>query len=109
MLRITVQTDGGEVVLRLEGSLAGPWVDELDTCWRRASSDNRPMRVDLTSLCQVDAAGRDLLSVMYRAGAQFVTKGCVMPEVVREISTCPPAGLRGEALPEPSAKETCSR
>jgi ABC-type transporter Mla MlaB component len=88
MFRITTHTTDGELVLKLEGSLAGPWVRELDTCWRRGveALDGRPVRVDLTALCQVDAAGRELMTQMYRAGARFVARGCVMPEVVREIA-----------------------
>ena len=88
MFRITTQTEGGEFVLKLEGCLTGPWVRELDTCWHGVveTLDGRQMRVDLTALCHVDAAGRELMTEMYRAGARFVTRGCVMPEVVREIS-----------------------
>jgi hypothetical protein len=88
MFRITTQTADDELVMKLEGSLAGPWVRELDTCWRDVITaiDGRRVRIDLTALCHVDAAGRDFMAVMHRAGAQFVTKGCVMPEVVREIS-----------------------
>jgi hypothetical protein len=88
MFRITTQTADDELVMKLEGNLAGPWVGELDACWRAAvpARDARHVRVDLTALCQVDAAGRELMTVMHRAGAQFVARGCVMPEVVREIS-----------------------
>ena len=88
MFRITTQTAADEIVMRLEGSLAGPWVGELDTCWRNVvvATQGRRVRVDLTALCQVDAAGRELLAVMHRAGARFVARGCVMPEVIREIS-----------------------
>ena len=88
MFRITTQTAADEIVMRLEGNLAGPWVGELDTCWRNVvvATQGRRVRVDLTALCQVDAAGRELLAVMHRAGARFVARGCVMPEVIREIS-----------------------
>ena len=88
MFRITTQTAADEIVMRLEGNLAGPWVGELDTCWRNVvvATQGRRVRVDLTALCQVDAAGRELLAVMHRAGARFVARGCVMPEVIRELS-----------------------
>lgn len=100
MLRITTLTAGDELVMKLEGSLTGPWVRELDTCWCDAvrTLDGRPVRVDLTAVCHVDAAGRELMARMSRAGARFVTRGCVMPEVVREISEvrpgAPPDGGR---------------
>jgi len=88
MLRITTQTAGGELVMKLEGCLAGPWVRELDTCWRDALATlaGRRIHVDLTAVCHVDATGRELMAAMHHAGARFVTGGCVMPEIVREIS-----------------------
>jgi hypothetical protein len=43
------------------------------------------VRVDLTDVCHVDAAGREVMAVMHRGGARFVVAGCVMPEIVREI------------------------
>jgi anti-anti-sigma regulatory factor len=93
MFRITTQTADHELVMKLEGSLTGPWVRELDACWRDVAREmnGRQLRVDLSAVCYVDAAGRELMSAMHRAGARFVTTGCVMPEVVREISQ---SGLR---------------
>jgi ABC-type transporter Mla MlaB component len=95
MFRITTQTANDELVMKLEGNLAGPWVRELDTCWHDVVLGRDPRRVciDLTALCQVDAAGRELMAVMHRAGARFVARGCVMTEVVREISESADAGL----------------
>lgn len=88
MFRITTHTTDGELVLKLEGSLTGPWVAELDACWRGGieTLDGRRIRVDLTAVCHVDEAGRDLMTRMYRGGAHFLARGCVMPEVVREIA-----------------------
>jgi hypothetical protein len=88
MFRITTRTDADELVIKLEGSLAGPWVRELDACWRDAmrTLGGRRVRVDLTGVCHVDARGRDVMTLMYRAGAIFVAGGCVMPEIVREVT-----------------------
>jgi hypothetical protein len=38
MLRITVHDTPQQVTLKLEGSLTGSWVVELEDCWRVASS-----------------------------------------------------------------------
>jgi anti-anti-sigma regulatory factor len=87
MLRITLQRATGRLVLKLEGQLTGDWVAEVDTSWRAAiRAGHEPIVVDLTDVCRVDAAGHRLLANMHRAGVQFVTRGCVMPELVREIS-----------------------
>jgi ABC-type transporter Mla MlaB component len=87
MFRITTGGADGELVLTLEGALTGPCVHELETCWHHTiqQAPGAHLQVDLTWLCRVDAAGRDLLSDMYRAGARLVAKGCVMPVLVREI------------------------
>jgi len=87
MFRITTRGADGELVLTLEGYLTGAWVQELEVCWRRVTEQapGAHLRVDLTGLCRVDAAGRDLLSEMYRGGARLVARGCVMPVLVREI------------------------
>ena len=88
MFRITTQTIDGELVLKLEGCLAGPCVHELETCWLGVVKTlaDRQLRVDLTGLWRVDPAARNLLAAMHRAGAHFVATGCEMPEVIREIS-----------------------
>jgi hypothetical protein len=88
MLRITPHLDNGEYLLKLEGCLSGPWVPELAACWRDATTteQGRSVRVDLTDVCHVDDAGRELMTMMYRAGVRFIAKGFVMPELVREIS-----------------------
>jgi anti-anti-sigma regulatory factor len=89
MLRITSHAGAGAFALKLEGWLTGAWVDEVDRCWRAAASRARHGRicVDLSEVFFVDDAGRELLTRMYRAGVDFVATGCVMPEIVREISS----------------------
>ena len=87
MFRITSHSANDEHVLKVEGCLDVGCVGELHACWRDSSRiPGRRVRVDLTNVCHVDDAGVELLMVMYRAGTRFETKGCFMPELVREIS-----------------------
>jgi ABC-type transporter Mla MlaB component len=88
MFRITSLIYGDEILLKVEGSLRGLGVSELNVCWSAATECTaaRLIRVDLSDVCHVDDAGRALMTVMYRAGAQLITRGFVMPEVVREIA-----------------------
>jgi anti-anti-sigma regulatory factor len=87
MFRVTEQRDANRVVLKLEGRLAAAWVDELDACWRAAAEEtNEAIFVDLCDVDVVDAAGEQLLARMHHAGVRFLTRGCVMRELVREIS-----------------------
>jgi len=48
MLRIVVETGPGQVTVKLEGSLAGPWVAELEQAWRttKPGLNDRSLCVD---------------------------------------------------------------
>jgi len=94
MFRITTRGADGELAMTLEGYLTGAWVQELETSWHTVvgTAPGVQLRVDLTGLCRVDAAGRELLAAMHRDGARLVAKGCVMPVLVREISESADAG-----------------
>ena len=75
-------------MLKVEGCLYGAWVPELAACWRQtaAALHGQPLLLDVRDVCHVDESGRQLMTAMARAGVRFLAKGCVMPEVVREIS-----------------------
>ncbi len=87
MLRITIQDAPRTLTFRLEGRLAGPWVRELEECWRGALAGQQGplLRVDLTDVTSLDAAGRACLEAMHRQGAELVAADCLMKAVVAEI------------------------
>jgi hypothetical protein len=89
----------GDLVLKVEGLLAGACVPELEACWRKAVSTmaERPVRVDLTDVCHIDKAGRELMTEMYGAGVRFTARGCAMRELIREVSEITEARSRAEA------------
>jgi ABC-type transporter Mla MlaB component len=91
MLRITVHDKPGALTFQLEGRLAGPWVRVLQECWQRAlARQPRPtLRVDLTEVTAIDAAGRACLAALHRRGADFVAADCLMKAVVAEITGAP--------------------
>ena len=62
MLRITVHDQPRTLTFQLEGSLAGPWVRVLEECWQGTlARQSKPMvRIDLTGVTFIDAAGRGL-------------------------------------------------
>lgn len=94
MLRITIRRAVDSLVLELEGCVCGPWVDELETCWRDVTHgrmDDPRVSVDLRSVCHIDATGRVLMQRMYDEGVQFVASGIVFPELVRELEQHKPA------------------
>ena len=91
MLRITIHHAPPTLTFRLEGRLAGPWVPELEECWRGAlAGQPKPiLRVDLTEVTSIDAAGWACLAAMHRQGAELVAADCLMKAVVAEITGAP--------------------
>lgn len=89
MLRITVHNNMHPVTVQLEGRLTGPWVHELDECWRRtlASGVKPALRVDLTGLTYVDDAGKSCLAAMQGQGAHFIASDCLTKSIVDEITS----------------------
>jgi ABC-type transporter Mla MlaB component len=87
MLRITVHETPQQVTLKLEGSLTGSWVMELEDCWRAASSNHtgRLLCLDLTEVDGVDSAGTYLLALLHNREVQLIASGLVMTELVAGI------------------------
>jgi len=87
MLRITIRKKPKPAAIKLEGKLAGPWVDELEREWSSISNEHpgKNVGVDIRGLTFIDAGGRKLLMRMYAEGATFTAKGLVK-ETVEEIT-----------------------
>jgi hypothetical protein len=87
MLKITMQIEAGLMTFELAGKLAGPWVKELELCWRSAAGTQQvcPVRVDLTSVTFIDAEGKALLGRLHREGAELVASGCLNKCIVEGI------------------------
>ena len=89
MLKITRQRDAtlDSMSLILEGRLAGPWVEELDSYWREmlANHQNCTM-IDLTGVTFIDANGKALLTRLWQQGADLRATGCMTKCVVEEIT-----------------------
>lgn len=87
MLRITVQKSKQEVTIRLEGRIAGPWVEELHQAWVSVapSLGTKPLRVDLREVTFVDTRGRQLLTEIRKKGAAFLADTAATKSLVEEI------------------------
>ncbi len=101
MLKITVKPRGRATTFALEGRLAGPWVAELDRCWRTTRAAGAgPLVVDLSGVTFVDADGQALLRAMARAGAALQGSGCLISAIVHEITgtECRRRAARGDRM-----------
>lgn len=88
MLRITVHDSPGAVTFRLEGRMAGPWLQALEECWRDTLA-HRPkslLSIDLMGVTLIDPAGKALLTSMARRGASFLAADCLTRSIVDEIT-----------------------
>jgi hypothetical protein len=70
MLRITVvESDGSAVTLRVEGRIAGPWVEELrTTCNVHTGPDQIQLYLELEDVSFADSVGVALLKELRDQG-----------------------------------------
>ena len=88
MLRITIHDSPRVLTVQLEGRLVRPCLGELEECWQSvlAHRDKEVLRVDLTGVTFIDAAGEACLAAMHRQGAEFIAADCLTKAVVAEIT-----------------------
>jgi anti-anti-sigma regulatory factor len=78
----------GQLILQVEGRLAGAFVPELENCWH-AARDNHPswkVSVDLKSVTCIDRAGRSLLELMSRDGVSFIRARLAIQDILEQIA-----------------------
>jgi anti-anti-sigma regulatory factor len=68
MLRVTPMKVRNTEMLKLEGKLCGPWVDELQRCLGSLAHEKSPIRINLREVSFLDDRGRELLLQMERQG-----------------------------------------
>jgi anti-anti-sigma regulatory factor len=69
MLRITTKLDDGyPAVLKLEGKLLEPWINELVEACRRAVGDDQSAVIDLSGVSFVDAPAAVAVRELMRRG-----------------------------------------
>jgi len=88
MLRVRVDNTPAETTLRLEGRLAGPWIEELARCWATASADRdtRSIRIDLDGVTFIGRAGKVLLRAIHDGGGVLVARDCTTCAIIDEIT-----------------------
>ena len=93
MLRITVDRQSDQVSIKLEGSVTGVWVDELESAWRSANveRDSRPLLLDLREIDEIDKAGSYLIALFHCCGTELIASGVFMMDLVLSIEQDWPA------------------
>jgi len=69
MLRIEpVETSSGHCLLRLEGEVLGPWVDEMSRACDQAVATGAKLTLDLTDVSFIDRSGIELFRRLIGGG-----------------------------------------
>jgi len=76
-------------VLRAEGKLIGPWVEELEKCWRSTTNGaaGKCIRLDLEGVTFSDQNAKALLVKMFEDGVELRAGGPMMNSLVGEITS----------------------
>jgi ABC-type transporter Mla MlaB component len=91
MLRISFRNEPEGTAVKLEGKLSGPWVDELDRCWKENTGHCHGLvSLDLSDVTYIDAEGKKLLARMldqgiYLEGTNLMTQ-YIVDEIIRSAS-----------------------
>jgi outer membrane protein TolC len=90
MLRVTtkVEEEHGKVTLKLEGKLAGPWVDEFERCWCSTVEKWKNLVVELEGVTFIDSKGKCLLAKIHGQGAKLIGAGLMTKSIIEEIAGC---------------------
>jgi len=87
MLKVTKEIYNNTVVLILEGSLSGPWVQEVDRVCRVSAVTERyvTVTVDLSHVTFVSEEGKELLERLCASGAEIISSDVLTKSLVEEI------------------------
>ncbi|HYA89699.1 MAG TPA: STAS domain-containing protein [archaeon] len=97
-LKITFQEQPELTILRLDGRVVGPWVQELDRAWRSAAAcrGSKRLLIDLCGVTYADSDGRQVLAEIHQAtGAEFKTD-TPMGQYIAAEATREKRGPKGE-------------
>jgi anti-anti-sigma regulatory factor len=89
VMKITAQNNRTPATLKVEGKLAGPWVNELEKTWLNITTGDQEREVvaDLSDVTFIDSRGWDLLERMAESGAELEAHGMLPRYVIGEIKS----------------------
>jgi anti-anti-sigma regulatory factor len=80
---ITTVRNGLHIILKLEGKLLEPWVEEFRDACARAEIQSGQVDLDLSDLTYADAAGTQLLRKLVQQGVPVTTCSAFVAELLR--------------------------
>jgi len=94
-----MQKTSDVVVLKLEGAVKGPWVEELRKAWLTSATmaAGEALRIDLAAVSFVDGRGRDLLLEMRRSGATLEGNSSFLRHILEDGDTVREQSKKGRS------------
>jgi hypothetical protein len=88
MFKISIADTPSRRTLLVEGTLIGPWIDELGTTWRNATQDldRRKLVIDLTNVTVISHEGENAIFDLMKKGANFSCSGVLMKHVLKDLA-----------------------
>ena len=83
MLRITATRNDSQTILKLEGKLLEPWIEELRGAYALAESRSARVVLNLAELTYADAAGTKLLCNFVQLGVPIGECSAFVTELLR--------------------------
>ncbi len=88
-LRINTVRHGLQTILKLEGKLLGPWMEEFQGACVRVEIQSGHVGLDLSDLSYADAPGTQLLRQLIRRGIPITACSAFVAELLRKPQTQP--------------------
>ena len=85
MLKITRAESNQEVILQLDGSVTGPWIELLRASAESVLAEGRQLTIDLENICFIDCEGLALIKSLLGQGVQQVNAPLFVAE---QLSKC---------------------
>jgi len=88
MFKISIVEERSQRRLMLEGRLAPPWTEEVETAWKTAREqlEGRKLLVDLTNITFISADGECTLFKLMREGAKFSCGDVLTKHVLKQLA-----------------------
>lgn len=84
MLKITRAESNQVVILQLDGSVTGPWIELLRASAESVLAEGRQLTIDLENICFIDCEGLALIKSLLDQGVQQVNAPLFVAEQLRK-------------------------
>jgi hypothetical protein len=85
MIRVTKSERRGRTIITIDGQLSGDYIEVVETCYKQAVLEGRPVDVFLHDVLTIDKSGRALLTRLVAKGIRLLATGIYTSHVVRGL------------------------